>query len=132
MKGLHLNLEAETLANTDFRRVLYTAKHGQLVLMCLQPNEDIGLETHTENDQFFRFESGQGKIVIDGNEYAVTDGSGVIVPSGSEHNIINTSADQSLKLYTLYMPAHHKDGIVRATKAEATADAPEFDGVTTE
>jgi mannose-6-phosphate isomerase-like protein (cupin superfamily) len=132
MKGLHLNLEAETLANVDFRRVLYTAKHGQLVLMCIQPNEDIGLETHTENDQFFRFESGQGKVVIDGNEYEVTDGSGVIVPSGSEHNIINTSADQPLKLYTLYMPAHHKDGIVRATKAEATADAPEFDGVTTE
>lgn len=132
MKGFHLNLEAETLANIDFRRVLYTAKHGQLVLMCLQPNEDIGLETHTENDQFFRFESGQGKVVIDGNEYAVTDGSGVIVPSGSEHNIINTSTDQPLKLYTLYMPAHHKDGIVRATKAEATADAPEFDGVTTE
>lgn len=132
MKGLHLNLEAETLANIDFRRVLYTAKHGQLVLMCLQPNEDIGLETHTENDQFFRFESGQGKVVIDGNEYAVTDGSGVIVPSGSEHNVINTSGDQPLKLYTLYMPAHHKDGIVRATKAEATADAPEFDGGTTE
>ena len=132
MKGLHLNLEAETLANTDFRRVLYTAKHGQLVLMCLQPNEDIGLETHTENDQFFRFESGQGKVVIDGNEYQVTDGSGVIVPSGAEHNVINTSADQPLKLYTIYMPAHHKDGIVRATKAEATADGPEFDGVTTE
>jgi mannose-6-phosphate isomerase-like protein (cupin superfamily) len=132
MKGFHLNLEAETLANTDFRRVLYTAKHGQLVLMCLQPNEDIGLETHTENDQFFRFESGQGKVVIDGNEYEVTDGSGVIVPSGAEHNVINTSADQPLKLYTIYMPAHHKDGIVRATKVEATADAPEFDGVTTE
>lgn len=132
MKGLHLNLEAETLANTDFRRVLYTAKHGQLVLMCLQPNEEIGIETHTENDQFFRFEKGQGKVVIDGNEYAVTDGSGVIVPSGAEHNVINTSADQPLKLYTLYMPAHHKDGIVRATKAEATADGPEFDGVTTE
>ncbi|MFA6534136.1 MAG: cupin domain-containing protein [Patescibacteria group bacterium] len=132
MKGFNANIEKETLRNTDFRHVLYTGKHSQLVLMCLQPSEEIGLEVHTDNDQFFRFEKGMGKCLIDGNEYAVTDGSAIVVPAGAQHNVINTSASEMLKLYTIYSPAHHQDGVVRATKAEAEANGPEFDGVTTE
>ena len=100
--------------------------------MSLQPSEEIGIETHPDNDQFFRFEKGQGKCIIDGNEYEVKDGSAIVVPAGAEHNIINVSETEELKLYTIYSPAHHKDGIQRATKAEAEADGPEFDGVTTE
>jgi mannose-6-phosphate isomerase-like protein (cupin superfamily) len=132
MKGYKDNIEKLTLANSDFRHVLYTGKHCQLVLMSLKPKEEIGMETHTENDQFFRFEAGEGKVVIDGNEYAVGDGDAVIVPSGAQHNIINVSDTAELKLYTIYSPAHHQDGVVRATKAEAEADGPEFDGKTTE
>ncbi len=132
MKGFHSNIEKDTLENNNFRKVLYSAKHCQLVLMSLQPNEEIGMETHTDNDQFFRFEKGQGKVIIDGNEYAVTDGSAIIVPSGAQHNVINTSSTDALKMYTIYSPAHHKDGIVRATKAEAESQEAEFDGVTTE
>jgi mannose-6-phosphate isomerase-like protein (cupin superfamily) len=132
MKGFNTNIEKETLANTNFRKVLYTAKHSQLVLMSLKPNEEIGMEVHPDNDQFFRFEKGTGKCVIDGNFYDLADGSVIIVPAGAEHNIINTSGTEDLKLYTIYSPAHHKDGIVRATKAEAEADGPEFDGKTTE
>ena len=100
--------------------------------MSLEPKEEIGMEIHKDNDQFFRFEKGRGKCVIDGNEYDIKDGSAIIVPAGAEHNIINVSATEELKLYTIYSPAHHKDGVVRLTKAEAEADAPEFDGVTTE
>ncbi|MCX6752116.1 MAG: cupin domain-containing protein [Candidatus Nomurabacteria bacterium] len=132
MKGFNTNIEKDTLENKNFRKVLYTGKHSQLVLMCLKPKEEIGMEVHTDNDQFFRFESGQGKCVIDGNEYILGDGSVIIVPSGAQHNIINTSATEDLKLYTIYSPAHHKDGIVRATKKEAESNGPEFDGVTTE
>ncbi len=132
MKGFRTNIEKDTLANNDFRRVLYTSKHSQLVLMSLRPKEEIGMETHLDNDQFFRFEKGQGKCVIDGNEYELGDGVAIIVPAGAEHNIINTSDSEELKLYTIYSPAHHKDGVVRATKAEAEADSPEFDGKTTE
>jgi mannose-6-phosphate isomerase-like protein (cupin superfamily) len=132
MKGFNINIEKETLSNNNFRRVLYTGKHSQLVLMCLQPNEDIGMEVHTDNDQFFRFEKGEGKCVIDGHEYEIGDGSVIVVPAGAKHNITNTSTTEPLKLYTIYSPAHHEDGIVRATKAEAEADSPEFDGVTTE
>jgi len=132
MKGFSSNIEQDTLANTNFRKVLYTGKHSQLVLMCLQPGEEIGMEVHEDNDQFFRFEKGMGKCIIDGNEYDLADGSAIVVPAGAQHNIINTSGTEMLKLYTIYSPAHHKDGIVRATKAEATADGPEFDGVTTE
>lgn len=131
-KGYNANIEKDTLENTNFRKVLYTAKHCQLVLMSLKPGEEIGMEVHPDNDQFFRFEKGQGKCIIDGNEYTLSDGSVIIVPSGAQHNIINTSSSEDLKLYTIYSPAHHKDGIVRATKAEAEADGPEFDGVTTE
>ena len=132
MKGYNENIEKETLENTNFRKVLYTAKHCQLVLMKLKPNEEIGMEVHTDNDQFFRFEKGEGKCIIDGNEYILRDGSVIIVPAGAEHNIINTSRTDDLKLYTIYSPAHHKDGIVRATKEEAEKDSPEFDGITTE
>ena len=132
MKGFCNNIEKATLDNKNFRQVLYTAKHCQLVLMNLKPNEEIGMEVHPDNDQFFRFEKGQGKAIIDGNEYELTDGVAVIVPAGAQHNIINTSATDDLSLYTIYSPAHHQDGVVRATKAEAEADGPEFDGQTTE
>jgi mannose-6-phosphate isomerase-like protein (cupin superfamily) len=132
MKGFFNNIESSTLTNTDFRHVLYTGKHSQLVLMSLNPNEEIGMETHPDNDQFFRFESGQGKCIIDGNEYSIKDGDVIIVPAGAMHNIINVSPTELLKLYTIYSPAHHQDGVVRATKAEAEADSPEFDGRTTE
>lgn len=132
MKGFNTNIEKETLENENFRKVLYTSKHSQLVLMSLAPNEDIGMEVHPDNDQFFRFEKGQGKAIIDGNEYEVSDGSAVVVPAGSQHNIVNTSATERLSLYTIYSPAHHKDGIVRASKVEAEANEAEFDGTTTE
>ena len=132
MKGYNANIEKETLENTNFRKVLYTGKHSQLVLMSLKSNEEIGMEVHTDNDQFFRFEKGEGKCIIDGNEYILGDGSVIVVPSGAQHNIINTSNTEDLKLYTIYSPAHHQDGVVRVTKAEAEANGPEFDGVTTE
>lgn len=132
VKGFNTNIEKETLENNNFRKVLYTSKHSQLVLMSIAPNSEIGLEIHNENDQFFRFESGQGKVVIDGNEYKVSDGSAVVVPAGSQHNVINLSDSEDLKLYTIYSPAHHKDGIVRSTKEEAEANEEDFDGQTTE
>lgn len=132
MKGFKDNIEDLTLNNSNFRDVLYTSKYSQLVLMSLKPQEEIGMEVHEVNDQFFRFEAGQGKVAIDGNEYEVKDGDAVIVPAGAEHNVINTSKSEDLKLYTIYSPAHHKDGIVRQTKEEAATDAPEYDGQTTE
>ena len=132
MKGFFTNIEKDTIENTNFRKVLYSSKHSQLVLMSLKPGEDIGLETHTDNDQFFRFESGEGKCIIDDNEYMLSDGVAIVVPAGSKHNIINTSTTSDLKMYTIYSPAHHKDGIVRVTKEEAEANAAEFDGGTTE
>jgi len=134
MKGFCSNIEKDTLDNENFRKVVYTAKHSQLVLMSLKPGEEIGMEVHSDNDQFFRIEKGHGKCIIDGNEYKIKDGSAVIVPAGSQHNVINTSKTKALKLYTIYSPAHHKDGIVRATKAEAEDPAKdeEFDGKTTE
>lgn len=132
MRGFKDNIEELTIDNGNFRRVLYTSKHSQLVLMSLAPNEEIGMEVHEDNDQFFRFEQGQGKVVIDGNEYEVGDGVAVVVPAGAHHNVINISGETDLKLYTIYSPAHHEDGIVRATKEEAAANEAEFDGVTTE
>lgn len=132
MKGYHDNIEALTLANEKFRQVLYTGKHCQLVLMSLKASEEIGEEVHAGNDQFFRFESGAGKVTIDGNEYLVGSGSAVIIPAGSKHNIINTSTQDTLKMYTIYSPAHHKDGTIHATKADAKKDSEEFDGFTTE
>lgn len=132
MKGFSANIESATLQNSSFRKVLYTGKYSQLVLMSLKPKEEIGMEVHPDNDQFFRFEKGEGKCIIDGNEYNLSDGSAIVVPAGAKHNIINVSETEELKLYTIYSPAHHKDGIERVTKADALADGPEFDGVTTE
>ena len=132
MHGFVSNIEKDTLENENFRKVIYTSKHSQLVLMSLAPNEEIGMEVHKDNDQFFRFEKGQGKCIIDGNEYDIKDGTAVVVPAGAQHNIINISATDNLKLYTIYSPAHHQDGVVRKTKVEAEADGPEFDGKTTE
>ncbi len=132
--GFKVALEEETVANTDFRRVLYTNDHIQLVLMSLKPGEEIGLETHPDNDQFFRFDAGQGRVIINHAMYEVKDGDGIIVPHGAAHNVLNTSETEDLKFYTIYSPAHHKDGIVRATKAEAEdpANDEDFDGETTE
>ncbi len=132
MKGFNSNIEKDTLENSNFRKVLYTGKNSQLVLMSLKPKEDIGMEVHTENDQFFRIEKGEGKCVIDGNEYVLEDGSAIVVPVGAEHNVINISENEDLKLYTIYSPAHHKDGIVRGTKEEAEANEEDFDGKTSE
>lgn len=132
MKGFVSKIEKDTLNNNNFRKVLYTSKHSQLVLMSLKPKEEIGMEVHEENDQFFRFEKGQGKCIIDGNEYKVEDGFAVLVPAGAQHNVINTSSKEDLKLYTIYSPAHHKDKIVRTTKKEAESNEAEFDGKTTE
>lgn len=130
-KGFAINIEEETVKNTDFRRVLYTAKHSQLVLMSLRPGEEIGMEAHDELDQFFRFEQGEGKVIINGNEHKVKDGSAVIVPSGAMHNVVNTGKGD-LKLYTIYSPPEHQDKVVRKTKAEAEASEEHFDGKTTE
>lgn len=132
MKGFHANIEKETLANTNFRQVLYTAHHSQLVLMSLKPGEEIGSEIHTDTDQFFRCEKGEGTCVIDGNEYAIHDGSGFVVPAGARHNVVNTSKTDDMKLYTIYAPAHHKDGVIHQTKKDAEASEEEFDGGTTE
>lgn len=131
MKGYIQNIESETSANNNFRRVLYTAKNSQLVLMSLKPNEEIGEEIH-DVDQFFRFESGEGAVVIDGVRSEVTDGFAVIVPAGTKHNVINTSQTKPLKLYTLYCPPHHKDQVVHATKDDALKDTEHFEGQTTE
>lgn len=131
-KGFKQNIEALTLENTNFRKVVYTAEHCQLVLMNLKPGEEIGVEVHMENDQFFRFEKGTGRVLINETSYDVSDGDAVIVPAGSKHNVINVSSSEDLKLYTIYSPAHHKDAVLRATKEEAEVDSPEFDGNTTE
>lgn len=134
-KGYKDNIENVTNENTDFRRVLYTGTDMQLVAMSLKPGEDIGVEVHPENDQFFRFESGQGKVVVNETEYEVADDDVVIVPKGAEHNVINTG-EGDLKLYTIYAPSHHKEGTVHTTKADAEAAEErgdeEFDGTTTE
>ena len=131
-KGFVADIEGETRKNTDFRRVLYTGKSSQLVLMCLKPKEDIGMETHEDVDQFFRFEEGEGVVVIDATRHTVKDGSGVIVPCGAKHNVINTSGTKNLKLYTIYSPPEHQDKVLRKTKQEALARPEEYDGKPTE
>ncbi|MEO5578379.1 MAG: cupin domain-containing protein [Sphingomicrobium sp.] len=133
MKGYSDNIETLTTENEDFRRVLYTGKHLQLVLMTLQPGDEIGEEVHDSIDQFFRIEEGEGIITIDGVENEVSDDFAVIVPAGARHNVINRS-DQPLRLYTLYGPPEHKHGVVQSTKAEADArhHDEEFDGTTSE
>lgn len=128
MKGYITNIEKETLENEDYRRVLYTAKNSQLVLMNIKPGDEIGEEVH-ELDQFLRFEAGSGKAVLDGVESDVGDGVAVVVPAGTKHNFINTG-DVDLKLYTVYSPPEHKDGVIEKTKADEYEE--HFDGVTTE
>ncbi len=128
MKGYIVNIEEETLKNTDYRRVLYTAKNSQLVLMNLQPGEEIGMETH-HLDQFIRIEQGSAKAILDGVEHELKDDFAVVVPAGTQHNFINTG-DGELKLYSVYSPPEHKDGTVHRTKADEVEE--HFDGVTTE
>jgi mannose-6-phosphate isomerase-like protein (cupin superfamily) len=131
-KGFVTDLEKETRGNTDFRRVLYTGRFSQLVLMSLKPNEEIGEEVYDTVDQFFRFEEGEGIVLIDGIKHRVRDGSGVIVPSGARHNVVNTSSKMNLKLYTIYSPPEHQDKAVRHTKADAAKEPEEYDGKPTE
>jgi len=130
MKGYITNIEEETKNNENFRKVLYTAKNSQLVVMTLQPGEDIGEEVHTL-DQFIRIEQGKGIAILDGVETQIQDDWAVVIPAGAKHNIIN-SAEGKMKLYTVYSPPEHQDGVVRATKADAVAQEEHFDGKTTE
>jgi mannose-6-phosphate isomerase-like protein (cupin superfamily) len=132
MKGFNSNIEKDALKNENFRKVLYTSKHIQLVLMSLKPGEEIGLETHVNNDQFFRFEGGKGKCIVDGNEYKVENGDVIVVPAGSKHNVINTDAVKGLKMYTIYSPPNHQDGLINASKKDAENEDVKFDGKTTE
>jgi len=131
MHGYIENIEQQTLENKYFRQVLYTAKHTQLTVMHLQPNEDIGEEVH-DVDQFLRIEQGSGRAVVSDVASKISDGSAVIVPAGVKHNIINDSDTEPMKVYTLYSPPHHRDGVVHKTKEEAIKDAEHFDGKVTE
>lgn len=131
MKGFKGNIEKETIDNDNFRKVLYTGGHLQLVLMSLKPGEEIGEETHPNNDQFFRFESGSGKCTIDENNYHVTEGDAVLVPAGAIHNVINTGTE-AFKMYTIYGPPNHQDGTIRDTKQAAEVQDEKFDGRTSE
>ena len=131
MKGYVDDIEKLTEENGDFRRVLYTGKEMQLVLMALKPGEEIGSEVHEDRDQFFRVEAGRGEVVIDGNTTPVRADMAIIVPAGARHNVRNTG-EAPLKLYTLYAPPEHREGTVHATKADADADHEHFDGKTTE
>lgn len=131
MKGFVVNIEEETEMNNNFRKVLYTAKNSQLVVMSLKPGEDIGEEVHTL-DQFLRLDAGMGKAVLNDVEYEIEDGWAVVVPAGVKHNIINTSETEPMKLYTVYSPPEHLDGVIRATKEEAEKNEEHFNGKTTE
>ena len=121
MAGYSVELEKATLENTYFRKVLFTAPNSQLVLMALKPGEEIGTETHADTDQFIRVESGEGKALIGGQEFTLKDGTAIVIPAGAEHNVINTSKKELLKLYTIYTPPKHPDGTIHKTKAEAQA-----------
>jgi len=121
MTGYHTDIEADTIANSNFLKVLYTAPHSQLVLMSLLPGEEIGMEVHPNIDQFFRFEAGRGKAVLNGEETIFEANDVIVVPAGTNHNIINTSTSEPLKLYTVYSPANHPAGTIHPTKAEAIA-----------
>ena len=131
MKGYVTDIETDTMENQDFRRVLYTGKNSQLVLMSLRPKEEIGEETHTL-DQFIRVEAGDGLAILDGVKHPISDGSAVVIPAGTKHNIINNSDGEELKLYTIYSPPEHRDGTLHKTKADALAHEEHFDGKTTE
>lgn len=122
MIGFVQNIEKLSLSNDNFRAVLYTGQHTQLVVMSLLPNEDIGQEIHQTTDQFLRIEKGKGKVIIDNVEYSIGDGDAIIIPAGTEHNIINVSPTENLKLYTLYSPPHHKDKTIHKTKSDALKD----------
>lgn len=122
MTGFLQNIEKLTLKNNYFRQVLYTGQHTQLVIMSLLPNEEIGTEVHAIVDQFLRVEAGEGKVIMNGEERTIKDGDAFVIPAETKHNVINTSADKPLKLYTLYSPPHHKDGIIHKTKQEAELD----------
>lgn len=132
MKGFIKNIENLTKENSNFREVLYTGKYSQLVLMSLKPMEEIGMEVHEDTDQFFRVDAGRGKVVLDGLETEVEDGFAIVIPAGTQHNVINTSETEDMKLYTIYSPAHHRDGVIHTTKEGAEADDEHFDGTTTE
>ena len=119
MTGYHTDIEKKTLENGYFREVLFTGPHSQLVVMSLNPGEDIGQETHPDTDQFIRVESGNGKAILDGQEYQLADGSATVIPAGTEHNVLNTSSTEPLKLYTVYTPPEHPDGTIHKTKGEA-------------
>ena len=121
MSGYSINIEKKALAGDNFREVLYTTKRSQLVIMTLQPGEEIGMEHHEGHDQFIRVEQGEGVAILDGEKHVLEDGVAVVIPAGTEHNVINTSATSAMRLYTLYTPPEHPDGIVHATKAEAGA-----------
>ena len=121
MAGYVVNIEQKSLDNNYFREVLFTAAHMQLVVMALKPGEDIGMETHDTVDQFIRIEAGQGKAILNGEEHALEDGSAVVIPAGTEHNIVNTSQSEEMKLYTLYAPPNHPHGTIHKNKAEAEA-----------
>jgi mannose-6-phosphate isomerase-like protein (cupin superfamily) len=131
MNGYITNIEEESLKNENFRKVLYTAKNSQLVVMSIMPGEDIGEEIHNL-DQFIRCEAGEGKAILNGREHDIRDGFAVVIPAGTKHNIVNISKDKPLKLYTIYSPPNHRDGVVHKTKAEAMGDEEHFDGKTTE
>ncbi|MFN0217842.1 MAG: cupin domain-containing protein [Hyphomicrobium sp.] len=131
LKGFVADIEELTENNSDFRRVLYTGKNLQLVLMAIQPGDEIGEETHTDRDQFFRVEKGKGEVWIDGVRSKIKSDVAIFVPAGARHNIVNTG-DKALRLYTLYAPPEHRDGITHATKAEAQSHEEHFDGKTTE
>ncbi len=126
MPGFITNIEKDTTENENFRKVIFTAPHSQLVLMSLKPNEEIGNEVHPDNDQFFRIDAGEGKIVFDNtDEHEIRDGFAVVVPAGTWHNVINTSSEKPLRLYTIYSPAHHPDGTIHKTKEEVMAGEKE-------
>lgn len=132
MKGYVANIEDATKENENFRKVLYTAKFSQLVVMALKPGEEIGEETHTL-DQFIRIEKGTGKAILDDVEHEIADDFAIVIPAGTKHNFLNTSESEPMKLYTIYSPPEHRDGVVHATKADAIADkTDEFEGKTTE
>lgn len=132
MNGFYADIRELSIENDDFRHVLYTAKYSQVVMMSIEPGGEIGSEVHATNDQLFHVESGEGTVTIDDNEHPLYEGSFVVVPAGAQHNVVNTSDTKSLKLFTIYCPPNHKDGIVRATKQEAEANHEEFDGQTSE
>jgi mannose-6-phosphate isomerase-like protein (cupin superfamily) len=121
MSGYLINIEKKSLENKYFREVLFTGPHSQLVVMSLRPGEEIGLETHDDRDQFIRVEAGSGKAILNGEENDLADGSAVVIPAGTEHNIINSSQVDALKLYTIYSPPEHPDGTIHKNKAEAEA-----------